>query len=84
MVWFVRVVCLCAVRLRVACGVLCDVVWIVCVVFVCVGVLLICLCDAFIVYCVLSYGSCWCCCVFAHAGLNLFVRFVRDLLRNVV
>ena len=50
------------------------------VVVVCVGVLLRCLCDVVIVYCVMSYGSCWCCCVCVRAGLNVSVRFARDLL----
>ena len=61
-----------------------------CVMFVCgiavlcVGVLLVCLCDVSMVDCVLSYGLCWCCCVFVRAGLNVFVRFVCDLLCDVV
>ena len=49
-----------------------------------VRVLLMCLCDVFMVYCVLSSGLCWCCCVFVRAGLNVLVRFVCDLLCDVV
>ena len=68
----------------VACGVLCDVVWIAFVGFGCVGVMLICLCGVFMVYCVMSYGSCWCCCECVRAGLNVFVRFACDLTCDVV
>ena len=42
----------------------------------CVGVLLIGLCDVCVVYCVLSCGLCWCCCVCVLAGLTVFVRFL--------
>ena len=54
---FVRGVCACVMCLRVACGVVCDVVWYMCfLVFVCVGDLLTSLCGVFMVYCVLSHG----------------------------
>ena len=66
MVCFVRGVCACYVFACAACGVLCDVVWIIgVVVFVCVGDVLACSCDVFMMYCVLSYGCvlCLCACV---------------------
>ena len=48
------------------------------------GVLRICLCDVFMAYCVLSYGSCWCCRLLVRAGLHVFVRFACDLICDVV
>ena len=57
--------CVCYVFACVACGVLCDVVWIVYVAFACVGVLLICLCDVFMIYYALPYGLCLCVCMCA-------------------
>ena len=44
--------------------------------FVCV--LLKCVCDVFMDYCVLSSGLCWCCCVCVRTGSKVFVRFVCD------
>ena len=52
------------------------------VVFLCACVVSV--CDVFMVYCVLSSGLCWCCCVFVRAGLNVFARVVCDLLCDVV
>ena len=66
-----------------ACDVLCVAVGCMFVVFVCVGVLLICLFDAFVMYCVPVYGLCLCF-VFRRKGSNVFVRFVCDLLCDVV
>ena len=48
--------CVCYVFAWCACGVLCYSVWFGLIVFVCVGVLLMCLCGVFMVYCVRSYG----------------------------
>ena len=45
-------------------------------VFVCVGDLLTCLCDVFMIYCALSYVLCLRCCAFVRVGLNVFVRIV--------
>ena len=85
MVCFVRGVCACVVLACVACGVLCDVVWFVfVVVFVCLGVLLICVCDLSMMYYALSHGLCLCCCVFVRVGLNVFVRFVCDSICDAV
>ena len=64
-------VCVCDVFACVACGVLRDVV---CVFCVCLGVLLIRLCDEFMFYYAMSHGLCLCCCVCVRVGLNVLVR----------
>ena len=78
--------CLCVryVFACVACGVLCDVVWIVFCVFACVGVLLSCLCDVSMLNYALPYGLCSCCRVLVRVGFNVFVRVVCNLLCDVV
>ena len=63
---------------------LCDVVWSVVVAFACVGVLLICLCEVLMLYYALTYGMCLCCCVCVRVGFTVFVRFVNNLLCDVV
>ena len=73
---FVRFMCL-----RVLRDVLCDTVGCVFVVdFMCVGVLILCLLDVFMMYCVLFSGLCLCCFVVMRVGFDVFVRVVCDLL----
>ena len=67
------------------CDVLCDAVGIVIVVvFVCVGVLLICFLGLFRISGVLVHGVCLCWFVVRRVGFTVFVRFVCDLLCDVV
>ena len=75
----VRVICL-----RVLRDVLCDRVGFVFVEFICVGVLILCLLDVFMMCCVLVSGLCLCCFVLMHVGFNVFVRVVCDVLCGVV
>ena len=87
MVCFVRGVCACVVCLRVLRVVYCVMLYGLFFFFffcVCVGVLLICLCGVFMNYSALSYGLCLRCCVFVRVGLNVLVRFVCDLVSDVV
>ena len=81
---FVLFVCVCPVFACVACGVLCGGVWIACVVGWLCGWF-----ASLFVWCV--YGLCVCCrmdrvglAVCVRAGLNVFVRFVCDLVCDVV
>ena len=46
------------------------------VAFICVGVLIICLLDVFIMCRVLVSGLRLCCCVVMRVGFNVFVRVV--------
>ena len=76
----VRVMCL-----RVLRDVLCDVVGFVFVVAcIRVGVLIFCLLEVFMMYCVLVFGLCLCRFVSIRVGLNEFVRVVCDVLCDVV
>ena len=76
----VRVMCL-----RVLRDVLCDIVGFVFVVeFNCVGVLIRCLLDVFMMCCVLVFGVYLCCVVVMRVGFDVFVRVVCDLLCEVV
>ena len=78
-------VCVRFMCLRVLRDVLCDVVGCVFVVaFIRMGVLIICLRDVFMMYCVLVSGFCLCCFVRMRVGFNECVRVVCDLLCDVV
>ena len=77
--------CVCYVFAVCACGVLCDVVWFVFVVFFCLGGCFV----TMFVWCVYGLQSavvwwvsvcvmCSCCCVCVRVGLNVYVRFVCD------
>ena len=74
--------CVCYVFACVACGVLCDVVCIVCVALCGRVVDMFVRCEYDL--CVLSYGLCLCCCACVRVGLNVFVRVVCDLLCDAV
>ena len=70
----VVIVCVRVMCLRVLRDVLCDVVgFVFAVAFIRVGVLIICLLDVFMMYCVLVSGLCWCCIVIMRVGVNVFV-----------
>ena len=64
---------------------LCVVVGFVCVVnFICVGLLIICLLDVFMMHCVLVSGLCLCGFVVMRVGFDVLVRVGCDLLCDVV
>ena len=76
-------VCVRFMWLRVLRNVWCSMAWFW-FVFICVGVLIVCLLDVFMMCCVLASGVYLCCFVVMRVGIDVLVHVVCDLLCEVV